>query len=59
MKAPTMQATTLFCAAGLVLCATAGAAERLAVTVTHDLDAARPAETITIPLSWVIERAGL
>jgi hypothetical protein len=29
--------------------AAAGAAERLAVTVSHDLDAARPAETIAIP----------
>jgi hypothetical protein len=49
MKAPTMQANTLFCAAGLVLCASAHAADRLTVTVTHDLDAARPSETIAIP----------
>jgi hypothetical protein len=49
MKAPTMQAKTLFCAAGLVLCAGAQAADRLTVTVTHDLDAARPSETIVIP----------
>jgi hypothetical protein len=49
MKAPTMQAKTLFCAAGLVLCASACAADRLTVTVTHDLDAARPSETIAIP----------
>ena len=44
-----MQAKTLFCAAGLLLCATAGAAERLTVTARHDLDAARPSETIVIP----------
>ena len=44
-----MQAKTLFCAAGLVLCATSQAAGRLTVTVTHDLDAARPSETIVIP----------
>ncbi|RFP14019.1 DUF4861 domain-containing protein [Duganella sp. BJB488] len=31
----------------------AGAAERLAVTATHELDAARPAETIAIPWSEV------
>lgn len=31
----------------------AGAAERLAVTATHELDAARPAETISIPWSEV------
>ncbi|MBW8899950.1 MAG: DUF4861 family protein [Massilia sp.] len=44
-----MQAKTLFCAAGLLLCATAGAADRLTVTARHDLDAARPSETIVIP----------
>jgi hypothetical protein len=44
-----MQASTFICAAALVLCASAGAAERLTVTVTHDLDAARPSETIVIP----------
>ncbi|MFS2019123.1 DUF4861 family protein [Massilia sp. CT11-108] len=44
-----MQAKTMFCAAGLVLSASAGAADRLTVTVTHDLDAARPSETIVIP----------
>jgi hypothetical protein len=49
MKAQTMQATTLFCAAGLALCAHAGAAERLVVTASHDLDAARPSETIAVP----------
>jgi len=53
MKAPNMQAKTLCCAAGLVLCAgmstAAVAAARLTVTVTHDLDAARPSETIVIP----------
>ncbi|MCE4553934.1 DUF4861 family protein [Roseateles cellulosilyticus] len=31
----------------------AGAAERLVVTVTHELDAARPAETITVPWAEV------
>ncbi|GJI96389.1 DUF4861 domain-containing protein [Duganella caerulea] len=31
----------------------AGAAERLAITATHELDAARPAETIAIPWSEV------
>ena len=49
MKAPTMQAKTMFCAAGLVLSASACAADRLTVTVTHDLDAARPSETIVVP----------
>ena len=49
MKAQSMQAKTLFCAAGVVLCAGAHAADRLTVTVTHDLDAARPSETIAIP----------
>ena len=49
MKASTMQAKTLFCAAGLVLSASACAADRLTVTVTHDLDAARPSETIVVP----------
>ena len=44
-----MQAKTLFCAAGVLLCATAGAADRLTVTTRHDLDAARPSETIVIP----------
>ena len=44
-----MQAKTLFCAAGLLLCASAGAADRLTVTARHDLDAARPSETIVIP----------
>ena len=44
-------------AAGLGLAALhAGAAERLLVTVTHDLDAARPAETITIPWAEVNRR---
>src|SRR4051812_42260104 len=33
--------------------ASAGAAERLAVTATHELDAARPAETITVPWAEV------
>jgi len=43
--------------AGLGLAALhAGAAERLLVTVTHDLDAARPAETITIPWAEVNRR---
>jgi hypothetical protein len=49
MKAQTMQAKTLLCAAGLALCAHAGAAERLVVTASHDLDAARPSETIAVP----------
>lgn len=34
----------------------AGAAERLIVTVRHDLEAARPAETITIPWAEVSRR---
>jgi len=36
-------------AAALAAPAFAGAAERLTVTVTHDLDAARPSETIAVP----------
>ena len=44
-----MQAKTLLCVAGVLLCASAGAAERLTVTVRHDLDAARPSETIAVP----------
>jgi hypothetical protein len=49
MNLPTMQAKTLLCIAGALLCARAGAAERLTVTVRHDLDAARPSETIAVP----------
>jgi hypothetical protein len=49
MKAPTMQANFLFCAAGALLAAHAGAADRLTVTASHDLDAARPSETIVVP----------
>jgi hypothetical protein len=44
-----MQAKTLMCLAGVLLGASAGAAERLTVTVRHDLDAARPSETIAVP----------
>jgi hypothetical protein len=44
-------------AAGLALAAlTAGAAERMLVTVRHDLKAARPAETITVPWAEVARR---
>ena len=43
-----LPAALLACAAALPTHA-AGAAERLTVTVTHDLDAARPAETIAVP----------
>ena len=49
MNQPTMQAKTLLCLAAVLLCASAGAAERLTVTVRHDLDAARPSETIAVP----------
>ena len=49
MNPPTMQAKTLLCLATALLCASAGAAERLTVTVRHDLDAARPSETIAVP----------
>jgi hypothetical protein len=49
MIEPTMQAKTLLCFATVLLCASAGAAERLTVTVRHDLDAARPSETIAVP----------
>ena len=49
MNQPIMQAKTLLCVAGALLCASAGAAERLTVTVRHDLDAARPSETIAVP----------
>jgi hypothetical protein len=49
MDKPTMQAKTLLCVASLLLCASAGAAERLTVTVRNDLDAARPSETIAVP----------
>jgi len=44
-----MQANFLFCAAGALLAAHAGAADRLTVTASHDLDAARPSETIVVP----------
>jgi hypothetical protein len=44
-----MQAKNLLCLAAVLLCASAGAAERLTVTVRHDLDAARPSETIAVP----------
>ncbi|MCS0583088.1 DUF4861 domain-containing protein [Massilia pinisoli] len=44
-----MQANLLFCAAGILLAAHAAAADRLTVTATHDLDAARPSETIVVP----------
>jgi hypothetical protein len=44
-----MQAKTLMCFAAAVLCASAGAAERLTVTARHDLDAARRSETIAVP----------
>ena len=44
-----MHTRFLLCAAAVLLPACAGAAERLTVTVTHDLDAARPSETIEIP----------
>jgi hypothetical protein len=44
-------------AAGLALAAlTASAAERMLVTVRHDLKAARPAETITVPWAEVARR---
>jgi len=44
-------------AAGLCLAALqAGAAERMVVTATHDLQAARPAETITVPWAEVSRR---
>jgi hypothetical protein len=49
MIEPTMQAKNLLCLAAVLLCASAGAAERLTVTVRHDLDAARPSETIAVP----------
>jgi len=49
MNEPTMQAKTLSCLAAVLLCASAGAAERLTVTASHDLDAARPSETIAVP----------
>ena len=49
MKAPTMQANILFCAAGALLAAHAGAADRLTIKASHDLDAARPSETIAVP----------
>jgi hypothetical protein len=41
--------TTLFIAGSLLAPVCASAAERLSVTVVHDLDAARPSETIAIP----------
>ncbi|WP_075791755.1 DUF4861 family protein [Massilia putida] len=44
-----MQAKTLLCAASVLLCANAGACDRLTVTARHDLDAARPSETIAVP----------
>jgi hypothetical protein len=44
-----MQANFLFCAAGALLAAHAGAADRLTVMASHDLDAARPSETIVVP----------
>ncbi|WP_322400839.1 DUF4861 family protein [Massilia luteola] len=44
-----MHTRFLLCAAAVLLPACAGAVERLTVTVTHDLDAARPSETIEIP----------
>ncbi|NIA52146.1 DUF4861 domain-containing protein [Massilia sp. TW-1] len=44
-----MQANFLFCAAGALLAAHAVAADRLTVTASHDLDAARPSETIVVP----------
>jgi hypothetical protein len=44
-----MQTRFLFCAAAVLLPAAACAADRLTVTVSHDLDAARPAETIVVP----------
>jgi hypothetical protein len=37
----------LWCALGI--CASAGAAEKLTIKVSHDLDAARPSETVAIP----------
>jgi hypothetical protein len=49
MEARIMRTRFLLCAAAALLPAGAGAAERLTVTVTHDLDAARPSETIEIP----------
>jgi hypothetical protein len=39
--------------AALIAPVAAGAAERLAVTVSHDLDAARPSETIVVPWAEV------
>ena len=47
----------LIVAAGLAVAAlSASAAERMLVTVRHDLDAARPAETITVPWAEVSRR---
>jgi hypothetical protein len=43
----------LFALAALIAPAAAGAAERLTVTVSHDLDAARPSETISVPWAEV------
>jgi hypothetical protein len=49
--------TPVLLAAALVLGASqANAAERLWVTVRHDLEAARPAETVTVPWSEVRQR---
>ncbi len=50
----TPQFTLIAIAAG-ALCTSASAAERLTVTVTHTLDIARPAETISIPWTRVNE----
>jgi hypothetical protein len=49
MEERTMHLRFLFCAAAVLQPAFACAADRLTVTVSHDLDAARPSETIEIP----------
>ncbi len=43
----------LFVPAALAAAGAGFAADRLTVTVTHNLDAARPSETITIPWTEV------
>ena len=48
---PTLSA--LLAAASLLGAASAGAAEKLSITVAHELTIARPAETISIPWSDV------